>query len=255
MEVNHRPSCETDYHIPESAYYRRIYQCNNCKAYVNFHNLLDETFYTGEYNKAIKLGTLTKRFEKIIAIPFEKSDNKQRVGRILKNLSQPDQNPSKINILDVGSGTSVFLHELKKYGFYTASIDPDMTAVEHAIENVGVDMSHHGNLFDFRTNLKFDLISFNKVLEHLKNPVEHLQEAKKYLKPEGRIYIELPEGDRIVVKHLLKDRAEFAIEHYVIFNSSSIGHLIEQAGMKNEKSEVITDPSGKYTIYAFLKIE
>ena len=39
---------------------------------------------------------------------------------------------------------------------------------------------------------KFDLISFNKVLEHVKNPIMLLKSSKRFLNENGIVYIEVP---------------------------------------------------------------
>ena len=40
---------------------------------------------------------------------------------------------------------------------------------------------------------KFDLISFNKVLEHVKNPIMLLKSSKRFLNENGIVYIEVPD--------------------------------------------------------------
>jgi SAM-dependent methyltransferase len=235
-------------------YLRTIFQCQSCLAYINFHDLLDEDFYTAAYNEAITLGNLEKRFQKIMALPKEASDNKQRVNRIISFMNKNVSRKAQPHVLDVGCGTGVFPHEMKTKGYFTACIDPDESAIAHARKTVKVDMAHHGDLFDFTTKEKFDLITFNKVLEHLKDPVKHLIEATRYLKNDGVVYIELPEGDRIVEEEKIRERAEFAIEHYIIFNDTSVKKLAELSKMSMFEAEVITDPSGKYTIFAFLRL-
>jgi len=252
LTIDRKPDYETDYHISPDQYHRKIYQCTSCHAYINFHNLLDEDFYSGEYNRAIVSGTIEKRFYKIISLPESSSDNKQRVKRVVSFMDQIMPPTKRLWVLDIGSGTCVFPYEMKLKGYYTSCIDPDESAIRHAKNNVRVDHAHHGDIFNFRSECKYDLITFNKVLEHLKDPANHLKEASRYLNSKGIIYIELPEGDRIVNNNRIRERAEFAIEHYTIFNRSSIRKLADNCNMKIIKDEVITDPSGKYTIFAFL---
>ena len=253
-EIKKKPDVETDYSIPAEKYFRTICQCENCLAYNNIHDLIidEKKFYEGDYNKAIDPGRLKNRFDKIISIEFSKSDNKKRVSRILEFLeAQP--NSEKKSVLDVGSGTCVFLYELKKQAdFEGYCIDPDPNAVEHAIKYCGVKEAHCGDVFDFKPATDFSLITFNKVLEHTKEPVEILKKAKQFLSKGGFIYIELPEGDRIIGNRSVDVRAEFAVEHFTIFNNKSISVLAGMAKLSILKKGVITDPSGKYTIYAFL---
>jgi 2-polyprenyl-3-methyl-5-hydroxy-6-metoxy-1,4-benzoquinol methylase len=253
VTIDRKPEYETDYNINPDLYLRIVYQCHSCKAYINFHSLLDKNFYSGEYNKAITLGTIENRFNRIISLPNSTSDNKQRVKRIVTFFNEHIPVRENPRLLDVGSGTCVFPYEMKSNGFQTSCIDPDEAAIMHARNNVQVDNAHHGDMFNFKTDQKFDLITFNKVLEHFKDPADHLTESGKYLKKDGLIYIELPEGDRIVKTNRINKRAEFAIEHYIIFNTPSIKKLAENCNMEIVYDNIITDPSGKYTIFAFLR--
>ena len=253
QEVTKKPSVEVDYGIKPDQYFRTVHQCHNCGVYFNNHNLLSlDAFYDGDYNRAIDEKGLMRRFNKIINLPKNESDNVQRVSRILKHWKRIGKESHKANVLDVGSGTCVFLYELKKYVNETYCIDPDQAAVDHAKSVVGVVGAHRGSIMNFQTDEKFDLIAFNKVLEHVLDPVQNLSVAGKFLKGDGRVYIELPESDRIVREKIIENRAEFAIEHITIFNTQSLEYLATAAGYHLEKSEIITDPSGKFTIYGFL---
>lgn len=249
-----KPEGETDYGIAPQDYYREICLCNNCRVYFNRHNnLIPDGFYEGHYNASIKMGDLDRRFNKIISLPFHSSDNKNRVLRIVNYLYQNDYNPSKMNVLDVGAGTSVFLHEMKKFGFQTFCIDPDPSSTKHAIESVHVNDAYTGTLETFDSVQKFDLITFNKVLEHIINPVSALKLARKFLSNEGIIYVELPDGSPSIEKDEIENRSEFFLEHYTTFNKPAFEFLVNSSGYTMLKLEQITDPSGKFTILGFLR--
>lgn len=119
--------------------------------------------------------------------------------------------------------------------------------------NVKVDAAHCGSLADFDSKETYDLICFNKVLEHVKNPIENIKESLKYMSKESILYIEMPEGDRIVQNNQISSRAEFAVEHYTIYNEDSMKKIAELCELKVLSLETLTDPSGKNTIYAFYK--
>lgn len=251
ISVSKKPSVEVDYGISNEDYYREIHQCQNCGTYNNLHNLISDDFYEGFYNESISKKKFKNRFYKIIKLSESTSDNKKRVKRVIEFLKKNILSNSQFNILDIGSGTCVFLYEMKKYNIFTNCIDPDPIAISHANEIVKVDNSHCGSIFSFSSNNKFDLISFNKVLEHVKNPIEQINESLKYLKNKGVLYIELPEGDRIKNNNLISSRSEFAVEHYTVHNLRSIKMIAKICNLKIRELNVITDPSGKYTIYAF----
>jgi 2-polyprenyl-3-methyl-5-hydroxy-6-metoxy-1,4-benzoquinol methylase len=255
-EVNQRPEGETDYAIPAEDYHRVITQCLQCSVYNNQHHLLDEDMYSGDYNASIRqttsLGSIQQRYEKVMNLPAGKSDNRQRVSRIAEYFTQTGRNLRDADVLDVGSGTCVFLGALKDQVHQTACIDPDPLAIEHAKKYVGVGVAHQGTLADFPLNHRFDLITFNKVLEHVKNPVEMFSKAADLLKDNGLIYVELPEGKRAVEKGIATQRQEFFVEHYTIYHEDAYLALCEKAGYECTHLRVITEASGKLTIYGFL---
>ena len=98
---------------------------------------------------------------------------------------------------------------------------------------------------------QFDLITFNKVLEHIAPIIETLSGALRFLLPDGLVYIELPDGETAASKSLT--RQEFFLEHHFVFSMDAIALLARRAGMRVELSERIQDPSGKFTLYAFLR--
>lgn len=254
QEVDTKPIGETDYGISPDKYYRQICQCNHCRVYFNRReDLLPDDFYAGQYNAAIQAGSIAKRFARIIQFPFAKSDNKHRVLRIVNFLYRNDHAPLEMDVLDVGSGTSVFLYEMKKFGFTTHCIDPDPVAVQHAREAAGVYDGHSASFDQFQTEDRYDLITFNKVLEHVEQPAAALRRAAELLKPNGWIYLELPDGERVPPGTAMIDRSEFYIDHHTIFNRESFVFLVASADLQVHEIQQITDPSGKYTIFGFLK--
>lgn len=255
-EVRQKPEGETDYAIPPEDYYRVITQCSACSVYNNQHNLLDEQMYSGDYNASISqttdLGSIQQRYDKVMSLPAGKSDNRQRVRRIEEYFARTDRKFKDAEVLDVGSGTCVFPGAIKDLVGRCACIDPDPMSVKHAQEYVGIELAHHGTLDDFPHDQRFDLITFNKVLEHVKSPVDMLAKAAKLMKENTLVYVELPEGARTVNAGNVAERQEFFVEHYTVYNQASFEALGESAGFRCLHTEVITEASGKLTIYGFL---
>jgi 2-polyprenyl-3-methyl-5-hydroxy-6-metoxy-1,4-benzoquinol methylase len=248
--LNLKPQRETDFKIKK--YFRSIYFCNSCKVYFNSHDYDLDKIYSGKYNKATYNNKIKEKYEKIMGLPLEFSDNKGRVKRVIDFLKANKKNLFKTKVLDVGSGLCVFLGELKKQGPEIHCIDPDELSTQHAIDTVGVISAHTGTLDDYKTNIKFDLITFNKVLEHIKNPVEALIRSKSFLKKDGIIYLELPNAKGAKDTNDFVNREEFFIEHHYIFTKDSLRYLIKKAGYKFFKMDEVHEPSDKYTLFAFI---
>lgn len=251
-DIRQKPEGETDFGIRD--YQRRVYQCHDCSVYFNVHDYIKPEFYAGRYNKA-SYNNIFNKYKEIRSLPFDKSDNKQRVQRVVGFIDCLELPHEQVQILDVGSGLCVFLGELKDRGFQCYCIDPDAVAIEHALQNVQVDGAYVGTLDNLGSEQKFDIISFNKVLEHTNKPLELLKKARGFLTSRGIVYIELPDGDGALVYGDAVDREEFYIEHFTIFNEESLEFLIQRAGFKCLEAKSICEPSGKFTIYGFLNIE
>jgi len=253
--ITEKPRREIELGIPPQDYVREIRRCSICDVFFNCYAYDFDNLYQGAYNLSVYKNKILDEYLKIRKIPEDKSINKQRVNRVVRYLAENNINLTEINILDVGSGLCVFAGELKDRGFKCHCIEVDKLSVNHALENVKVDSAFCGSLMNFTTDIKFDLISFNRVLEHVQNPVAILEKAKEFLSDRGLVYIELPDGLGAMESGGLRDREEFFIDHYTIFNSKSLEYLASEAGFRCVKTKTIHDPADKYTLYAFLKPE
>ena len=250
-----RPFKETDFSIKNTRYKRTIRKCKACGIFLNQYDFDLNSLYKNVYNERKYANNLRKHFDNIISLPYSKSDNKQRIERINNYLIKKFMSLKDMDVLDIGSGLCVFLAELKKYCKSATCIDPSAQAINHAKNYVGIKNSIQGNFDELILNKKYDLITLNKVLEHLKNPIDILQKARSMLNPNGYIYIEVPDGDNASKKGGFINREEFYIEHYTIFNLVSFNYLAKSAKLNIDVVEPIHEPSDKYTIYGFLSIK
>ena len=248
------PPDETQFSFNRGNDYRRqLFQCEGCGHFLSIHNMDMSDLYSGEYVDATYSGSdgLHTSFERIIGLPPEDSDNRQRVKRICNFVLPLPDSPSEIpTLLDVGAGLGVFPYVMKEAGWDCTALDPDPRSVKHIQETVGI----HGICGDFLEiddPGRFDLITFNKVLEHVLHPVSMLRKASDYLKPGGYVYVELPDGESAILDTPLRE--EFTIDHPHVFSAASFSLLVHQAGFAIERLERLREPSSKYTLFAFLQ--
>ena len=183
-------------------------------------------------------------------LPFEKSDNKNRVTRIINFIKEKNYRGNKL--LDVGAGIGVFGEEMSKRGWNVQGLELDELMVEHLNKNTKVSAFKIDLLGAKSSNLGlFDLVTLNKVLEHVASPLELLKSSIKYLKKNGILYIEVPSIEAI---NEGPEREEFHIDHLHVFSLQSAVNLLTDAGLRCIKSESIIEPSGKYTVYCLARL-
>ena len=237
-----------------TVYERRLYQCANCKHIRSIHGLDDEALYLGEYVNSNYGTGLRATFDRINALPAEKSDNVGRVaavGAFARQWFGSHSHPGPPAILDVGSGLCVFLHRVKaELGWACTALDPDPRAAEHARTVVGVEVIQ-GDFRQAHILRQFDVVTLNKVIEHVQDPIEMLKIARATVTPTGFIYLEVPDGEHAILDSDGPDREEFTIDHPHAFSMQSMSTAVTKAGLSIARIERLREPSGKYTIRAF----
>jgi 2-polyprenyl-3-methyl-5-hydroxy-6-metoxy-1,4-benzoquinol methylase len=229
-----------------------LVRCTECGHFRSIHDMDMSQLYSGAYvSSTYGEDGLKRAFDRIIGLDPRKSDNVGRVARVLAfaatHLQISERKPS---ILDVGSGLCVFLHRLKAIADWNCTaLDPDPRAVQHARTVAGVN----GLCADFNRDPHlgtYDVISFNKVLEHVLDPVAMLARSVEYVAPGGFVYVELPDGEAAAEESLVRE--EFFVDHHHVFSPMSLRLLAERAGFEVLELERLREPSSKYTLRAFL---
>ena len=232
-------------------YYRKYLTCKICGHFFGKHNMDLNNLYKTEYLEKTygNYDGLIKRFNKIKKLKKNKSDNHFRVKRIVNYFNKNQ----RISICDVGSGLGVFPF------FFNKSLSSKISLIETDDKNIYFlkkylkfkNVYKNTDFFKKNSKKKFDLITFNKVLEHIEKPVLLLKKFTKLLKKDGLIYIEVP--DVIAAKKSFK-REEFFIEHHHIFSLISLCKLVNNSNLRIKKIKRIIEPSGKFTLYCFCSL-
>lgn len=251
------PDGETTFDFSKSSrsYHREIWQCRLCGHFVNSHQMDVQKLYQGKYVDATYgAQELLSNYQRIMALPPEQSDNYHRVKRIISYMNswlgkQGQQEGGETTVLDVGSGLGVFPARMKEEGWECTALDPDPRVVEHIRRHIGVKVVCSDFLVTQDLGL-YNLITFNKVLEHVPDPVSMLKKSQDYLCEDGLVYLEVPDGELAMTEGPVRE--EFFIEHLWVFSMTSLSLLAAQAGIVTQLIERIREPSGKYTLRAFL---
>jgi SAM-dependent methyltransferase len=232
-------------------YRREVWQFARSNHYVSRHVMTVATDYGGDYVNATYGSDVGLRaaFERVIALPSDRSDNAGRIARIQSFAAAHLGARQNVPLLDVGAGLGVFPYVVKRAGWRCTAIDPDERAVAHMRDHVGIE-TVHGDFMSVEGLGQFDIVTFNKVLEHVEDPVAMLRRTLQFVAPGGFVYLELPDGE--MAAQAGAAREEFFVEHLHVFSFVSIAMLADRAGFRPIAIERLQEPSTKFTLRAFL---
>ena len=237
----------------EGPYRRELRRCVKDGHVVSVHGMDLSELYAGAYVDATYGSDGMRRtFERVLALPLHQSDNAGRVARVL-DFMEPRRSP-KPSLLDIGSGTGVFPSRMQSAGWSVTASDPDARAVSHLREVAKVEALEldfgAGELHQLGT---YDVVTLNKVLEHVLDPVALLARARSVLAPDGVVYLEVPDVE--AAQDLSGcGREEFFIDHFHVFSALSAQAMAAAAGYEVLDVERLREPSTKYTIRLFLAV-
>ena len=238
------------------SYYREYHQCGTCAHFLEWVPFSFDRLYSSDYVDSTygDIGGIRAAFARIMALPPEKSDNFHRVRWIHEALARNggtlSDGATSLALLDVGFGLGVFPAAMKLKGWHCHGIDLDNRQIEHARTDLGIE-AYDRDLATISDIGPFDLITFNKVLEHVEKPEELLADAQRLLKPGGVVYVELPDGEFAASEG--HAREEFFVEHIHVFSFASYALLARKAGFKVLECVSAREPSSKFTLRGLLR--
>jgi len=157
--------------------------------------------------------------------------------------------PSKGKLLDVGCGVGHFLKTAKGRGWSVYGLDISKAASEVAREaySINVRIGTLENTSYDRAG--FDVITLWDVIEHIRNPVENIQEANRLCKMGGVIAMKTPDENSLfkwaarTVYRLLGIRGSYLLKyvyytpHYFSYTRKTMDLLLEKGGFEAVRYE------------------
>ena len=243
------PPGETAFDLDGASYKRAYRSCALCGHWFGTHALDLSRLYDGSYVDATYGGPvgMAEKLRQIMALPPERSDNGGRVRWIEGQIGRS----AGRRLLDVGAGLGVFPATMKARGWNVFAVETDSRTVAHLRDSVGIEAFARDLTLLTAEDLggPVDLISFNKVLEHVEAPLPLLSHAAGLLSEDGACYLELPD---VAAAAEGPGREEFFIEHHHVFSPASLVLLAERAGFSVSALTRLREPSGKFTLRALL---
>lgn len=120
---------------------------------------------------------------------------RERVGRRVLS-AVLDGAPPGTRLLDIGSAHGWFVALARGRGFDAVGIEPDET-----VASAAVAPTRRGYFpDDVAVEERFDVITFNDVLEHVRDPRDVVAACREHLAPAGLLSINIPSSDGLVFR-------------------------------------------------------
>ncbi|WP_396134721.1 class I SAM-dependent methyltransferase [Cellulomonas sp. ATA003] len=100
--------------------------------------------------------------------------------------------PPGARLLDVGSAHGWLLRQATDAGLRAVGVEPDVAVARRAIDD-GADVRVGFFPDALRPDDRFDVITFNDVLEHLPDPRAAVEESASRLVPGGLLVVNIPD--------------------------------------------------------------
>ena len=159
-----------------------IHKCNDCK--LIFASPLPSDDILSDYYQGFMFNKPTQS---------EISKQIEKRKKELKKLFSLESEPQSKNFLDFGGGTGSAYKAACELNMKVYYQDLDEEAKSFVKEQYGlIDDFIIDNITD--SEVTFDYIFSDNVIEHLKNPIEYITEMKRVLNNNGEIVIKTPHG-------------------------------------------------------------
>jgi SAM-dependent methyltransferase len=141
------------------------------------------SFYSTEYRTSYK-GATMPRMRQVFR-------NFGRLERHIRdNLEFYENRP---NILDLGAGSGEFMFLADAMGAHCVGVEPTIDYADYCRNMLGLNVLTQTLEASNFSDATFDHIRLSHVLEHMNNPIRSLKVLHRWLKPDGLLYIEVPD--------------------------------------------------------------
>jgi SAM-dependent methyltransferase len=137
-------------------------------------------------------------------------------------------------LLEVGCGAGDFLHAANRAGWQVSAVEYSSVLAEALSTELGFDVRAGDLAPGVWQEQSFDAVVMWSVLEHLQDPLAALRIASSYLKPGGKLFIQIP--TLYGIRRGLRFRDYWALldlpRHLSFFDKPLLADLCRRAGLE-----------------------
>jgi 2-polyprenyl-3-methyl-5-hydroxy-6-metoxy-1,4-benzoquinol methylase len=212
--------CGLKYHI------RFWQQCEHCGFYQAWRDYdvdeLKDIYSCGYRQSGFRSESIEETFNRVKNLPFSESENCYRMSWFDTHVEFKED----AEILDIGSGFGIWPWGLESMGWKVECIEPNKQSCEFINNHLHIPC--HEGFFNSGLGKLWDIVSVVHVLEHIKKIDSFISKIFRILKPEGRLFIEVP--DACEFDYLPKNNDEFNSCHLWFFDLCSLQRLLHRNG-------------------------
>lgn len=151
------------------------------------------------------------------------------------------------DVLEIGCGPGFMLDAFRKKGWRVLGTERKEKMAINAKDALGLDV-HIGDIGALPEQREFDLIVMFNVLEHLKDPLQVINECSRRLKKDGTLIISVPNLESWQAKYA--GSVWFHLDpprHLYHFTARSLDNLLSKSGLKINNIQYVSfehDPFG-----------
>lgn len=135
-------------------------------------------------------------------------------------------------ILDVGCGNGKFLRAMRAAGWRVCGIEPSPAGAARARSDHGLEILCRNVLDVEFPERRFDVITLWHVLEHVSEPAAYLRHVARWLAPDGRLVVAVPNFAGVEARLLGKRWAFLDVpRHLFQFTPRSLAITAQRAGL------------------------
>ncbi len=214
---------------------RKVLKCRNCAlVFLEPAHFDAKDFYGKDYRSTYTPIVGEKTDSKQI-FNLYREYQKERVERLSPILRK------NMRVLDIGSSAGHFLYTLRPYVKECVALEFNKADVAFMKQKLKL-RAYSVSLPE--TDLPkeyFDLITVFQAFEHIEKPLEFLSQVMEYLKPEGRLAIEVPNIDEaLLTLYDIRPYADFCFKeaHLFYYSPKTLKTMTEKAGFKGSISSI-----------------
>ncbi len=208
-----------------------VSQCVECTlVYTSPRIFSPEEVYWGDENVYYKESRLI----------FEGSAAHHRDPNYLEEIKFIEQYKQRGRILDVGCNMGMLLRLAVSRGWEAVGVDPSPSLSNLAKKHGYRVYNSFLNEMPASEEGTFDVVAFSDVFEHITEPLAFLREAARFLKPDGVLYVKVPNVRWSIFKQKMlgmagrhpKQGLWDSYEHVVHYSDKTLTRMLEKGGFE-----------------------